>query len=63
MLPHGFLTGASVYTTYAYTNSIIQRFIDTSKEVFVKLKNLIDQDCIRDALKGESAHTDFKRLA
>ena len=46
MLKRGYLVGASVYTTYAYTEEIVDKFIDHSKEVLsqpVKLEGKVIQ--------------------
>lgn len=62
MLDKGYLLGASVYTTYAYSEAIIKAFIADSDSVFEKIKYSIEAGNVRSLLKGEVAHTDFKRL-
>jgi glutamate-1-semialdehyde 2,1-aminomutase len=63
MLVRGYLLGASVYTTYAYSDEIIDKFISDSDEVFNKLKSASEEGNIKKYLKGETIHTGFKRLA
>ncbi len=63
MLEKGYLLGASVYTTYAYSDAMIERFISDSDSVFVKIKQALDAGDVIPLLKDEIAHTGFKRLA
>jgi glutamate-1-semialdehyde aminotransferase len=62
MLAQGFLLGASVYTTYAYSNEVLNKFCEKSDDVFGYLRNAIDSGKIQTYLKGEIAHAGFKRL-
>jgi glutamate-1-semialdehyde 2,1-aminomutase len=62
MLEKGYLLGASVYTTYAYSDSVIDRFIADSAPVFKKLKQALDSGTLKDHLKGETIHAGFRRL-
>ncbi len=62
MLTKGYLLGASVYTTYAYSDAVIERFIFDSDSVFLKIKQALDAGDVTSFLKGEIAHTGFKRL-
>lgn len=62
MLAHGFLLGAAVYTTYAYSNEVINKFCEKSDVVFRDLRNAIDSGKIQTYLKGGIAHAGFKRL-
>ncbi|HUJ19458.1 MAG TPA: aminotransferase class III-fold pyridoxal phosphate-dependent enzyme [Nitrospirota bacterium] len=62
MLERGFLVGAAVYASAAYTDEIIDRFIAASDKVFGKIKSTLDAGTIRDSLKGEVIHAGFKRL-
>jgi glutamate-1-semialdehyde 2,1-aminomutase len=62
MLEKGYLLGAAVYTTYAYSDAVIDRFISDSDSVFVTIKQALDAGDVVPFLKGEIAHTGFKRL-
>lgn len=62
MLEKGYLLGASVYSTYAYSPEIIDRFISDSSIVFEKIKKAIDSGNIISYLKGETVHAGFRRL-
>lgn len=63
MLAKGYLLGAAVGTTYAYSDQIIDRFLADSDSVFRLLKEAIASGDIRKYLKGEVIHAGFKRLA
>lgn len=62
MLKKGYLLGASVYTTLAYTDDIIDRFIDESDSVFEQLSELIRSETIVERLTHGKKHSGFKRL-
>lgn len=62
MLDRGYLLGASVYTTYAYSEEIIDRFINDSSEVFKQLKSALDSNSLKNQLKANTIHAGFKRL-
>lgn len=62
MLKRGYLLGASVYTTYAYTEEIIHGFIKASAEVFIILSSAVSSNSVKKQLMGATAHTGFKRL-
>lgn len=62
MLEKGYLLGASVYTTYAYSDNIIDRFIEDSDTVFALIRKIQDGSNVMQYLKGEVAHAGFKRL-
>lgn len=62
MLEKGYLLGASVYTTYAYSDEIIDRFIQDSYETFKRIKEALDSGNFRSYLKGETIHAGFRRL-
>lgn len=62
MLERGFLLGAAVYTTYAYTDDVISGFVEKSDHVFEKIRNAIDSKNIYHFLKGDIIHAGFKRL-
>lgn len=62
MLKKGYLLGASVYTTYAYKDEVIEGFINDSDEVFGMIREAQDLGQIKSYLKGEIIHAGFKRL-
>ena len=62
MLQRGFLLGAAVYATYAYTEEIIDGFIGHSDAVFGTIREAQNSGDIRKFLKGEVIHAGFKRL-
>ena len=62
MLEKGYLLGASVYTTYAYTEDIIQQFIDDSGGVFLQISEALKNGDVKQRLKGPVKHSGFKRL-
>lgn len=63
MLKKGYLLGASVYSTYAYTPEIINQFIDDSDSVFAMIKHAIHSNNPKKYLKADVMHAGFKRLA
>ena len=62
MLTKGYLLGAAVYTTYAYSDEIIDRFIADSDSVFGLIKEALKSGDIKKYLKGDVIHAAFKRL-
>lgn len=62
MLEKGYLLGSAVYTTYAYSQEIIDRFIADSDSVFGLIKEAIERGDVRKRLKGDVIHSGFKRL-
>ena len=62
MLGKGYLLGAAVYTTFAYSDEIIDRFIEDSSSVFATIKEAIESGDVKHYLKGEIAHAGFTRL-
>ena len=62
LLKKGFLLGASVYTTYAYTDQIIDDFITESEPVFAKIEMAVKQGNIDQLLEGPVIESGFKRL-
>ncbi len=62
MLAKGFLLGASVYTTLAYTPQIIRHFLDQSDAAFAVLRRALDDASVESLLKGGVADAGFKRL-
>lgn len=62
MLKRGFLAGSVVYTTYAYTDEIINDYIRNAKEVFILIKEGLNNNRIEKMLEGPIKHSGFKRL-
>ena len=62
MLKKGYLLGASVYTTYAYSEEIINKFILDSETIFSDLEGLIEERKIDKFLEFEKKHSGFQRL-
>ena len=58
----GILLGSSIYTTYAYSDEIIDKFIAESDTAFVQIKEAINSGNIRSYLKDDVLDTKFKRL-
>ena len=62
MLKKGFLVGSAIYTTLAYSDHIISKFISASDEVFDKLGQYLISNSLKKHLLGEVIHAGFKRL-
>lgn len=62
MLEKGYLLGASVYSTYAYTDEIIDKFIQDSEPIFEKIKIAIEVNDVKNHLRGDVIQAGFKRL-
>lgn len=62
MLEKEYLLGSAVYTTYAYSEEIIDQFITDSDSVFGLIKEALEKGDIRKYLKGDVIHSGFKRL-
>jgi len=62
MLAKGYLLGAAVYTTYAYSDKIIDQFIVDSESAFATIEEALSSDDIKKYLKGDVIHAGFKRL-
>jgi len=62
MLEKGFLLGASVYATNAYSEEIIKKFHEQSAPVFEKIRTALDHKNVRSLLRGDVIHAGFKRL-
>lgn len=64
MLKRGFLVGAAVYSTYAYTPTIIRDYIGATQEVFVEMGRIVNMGKrIYNSLEGPVRHNGFKRFA
>jgi hypothetical protein len=62
MLDRGYLLGAAVYTTYAYTEAIIEQFLADTDEVFAILSQALAEGSVAGHLRGGIAQLGFKRL-
>jgi len=62
MLAKGYLLGSAVYTTFAYSDKLIDRFIKDSDHAFRKIRKALDSGNVKKFLKGEVASDGFKRL-
>lgn len=62
MLKKGYLLGASVYTTFAYSEEVINRFLEDSASVFEKIGEGLRNNTISQWLEGPVKHSGFKRL-
>jgi glutamate-1-semialdehyde 2,1-aminomutase len=62
MLSRGFLLGAAVYTTFAYTDEVISEFHLRTESSFEKIRQAVDSGRVHQLLKGDVAQAGFKRL-
>ena len=62
MLEKGFLLGAAVYTTTAYTEEILSKFETATNESFDIIEKAIEDGSVKQLLKGPVKHTGFARL-
>ena len=62
MLEKGFLLGASVYSTTAYTDEILTLFGKATVESFEKMSEAIKKNNINELLVGGIKHSGFMRL-
>jgi glutamate-1-semialdehyde 2,1-aminomutase len=62
MLEKGYLLGAAVYTSYAYSDEIVDAFIAASDPVFGAIREALNSENIENCLKGDIIHAGFTRL-
>lgn len=62
MLGKGYLLGASVYATFAYTEEIINRFIDDSNTAFKKINLAIQSQNVKRFLESSVIQSGLARL-
>lgn len=62
MLKRGYLLGAAIYTTTAYTKEILEKFAKDTREVFVQIAEGLRASKIESLLNGPIMHKTFKRL-
>lgn len=62
MLDQGYLMGAAVYTTYAYTDAILDGFAEASDRAFARMREAYDSGNVRSYLRGGVSSPGFSRL-
>lgn len=62
MLDRGFLVGSAVYTTFAYTDAIIDHFLKASHDSFVEINDILNANALDEALPHGPKHAGFQRL-
>ena len=62
MLAEGFLSGGAIYATFAYTEPIIDRFLDSAGKVLVRARAAMDGAGILAQLRGPVIQKGFRRL-
>lgn len=62
MLNKGYLLGAAVYSTFAYSEEIVEHFISDSDSVFRMIKSALESGDVNRFLKNNIACSGFKRL-
>lgn len=62
MLKRGYLLGSSVYSTFAYSDPIIDEFIEQSSAVFETISQTVSKGNARLLLQGDLIQTGFVRL-
>ena len=62
MLKRGYLATNSFYCCFAHKEEIVQKYLETSEEVFTLIKKSIDENSCKNMLKGPVCQSGFKRL-
>ena len=62
MLAKGYLLGTAVYSTFAYSDAIIDRFFEDSAPVFRVMADAVRKGNARSLLQGLPIQVGFKRL-
>lgn len=62
MLKRGFLLGSAVYTTYSYSDEVIERFAEATDAVFKMIGQALKDNRVKLLLEGAVIHAGFKRL-
>ena len=62
MLNRGFLASKSVYVSYSHNEEHVEMYLENANDVFGIIKRALEEDNVRDLLKGPVAHEGFKRL-
>jgi glutamate-1-semialdehyde 2,1-aminomutase len=63
MLDRGIFATGSFYAMGAHTDAHVDRYLENVNAVFRDLRIAIDQNAVRQLLRGPVAHSGFKRLA
>jgi hypothetical protein len=63
MLKKGYLVGGAIYTTYAYSRPILDRFLTDTDSVFSRVRRHLDEGGLAKHLEGDIIQTGFRRLA
>lgn len=62
MLKAGYLLGGAIYTSYAYSSTIIDGFLEASDDVFARIRVHLDRGDLEKQLMGRVIQTGFARL-
>jgi len=62
MLKRGYLSGTSVYATYAHTIEIVDTYLENVDQVFGIMSNAITKNKVLELLETEVRTDMFKRL-
>jgi len=62
MLDRGIFATGSFYAMWAHTDEHVDRYLEAVNAVFRDLRIAIDQNAVRQLLRGPVAHSGFKRL-
>lgn len=62
MLNRGFLASKSVYVSNSHNEEYVEMYLENVNDVFGMIKRAVEEDNVRDLLKGPVAHEGFKRL-
>ncbi|MFY8350050.1 aminotransferase class III-fold pyridoxal phosphate-dependent enzyme [Pseudoalteromonas sp. SSM20] len=63
MLKRGYLASNVIYLSIAHTTELIDKYLDTVKEVFTMIKNAMEQGIdLKTLIENEVCHSGFQRL-
>ncbi|TAL04688.1 MAG: aminotransferase class III-fold pyridoxal phosphate-dependent enzyme [Rhodospirillaceae bacterium] len=62
MLDRGYLAKDAFYAMYAHTDAQVDGFIAACEDAFVRIAVAVRANRVRDALRGDVAHSGFQRL-
>lgn len=62
MLEKNFLVSNVIYLSYAHTKETIDHYLDASYRVFTRIKKGIEEENLKELLKGPVCHSGFSRL-
>ena len=63
MLDEGYLATNSYYASYAHTNDVVIKYLETCDKVFKLISEIISNNKIEESLVGPVCQTGFKRLS